>query len=178
MLVLFRRTGNISPVCFDTMWRRRLARGHNKDDNPSRQWGGGPQRGQQLQGGPRFVFLSLSLSQSNWALNIYIFSPSLASGSGRATWQKSPLKTNQTLSKSFTLISAPWSPKKVISVSSCIFNFKWIFKLIVMCLTVSAVTFGNILYVLLFGWWISLIYFLICPIMFLTSCASPYGMYL
>ncbi|XP_029707472.1 cation/H+ exchanger protein 1 isoform X1 [Takifugu rubripes] len=39
----------------------------------------------------------------------------------------------------------------------------------------SVITFGNILYVFLFGWWISFIYFLICPIIFLTSCASPYG---
>ncbi|XP_074481304.1 cation/H+ exchanger protein 1 isoform X1 [Sebastes fasciatus] len=39
----------------------------------------------------------------------------------------------------------------------------------------SVVTFGNILYVILFGWWISLIYFLICPVMFLTICGAPYG---
>ncbi|XP_071358147.1 cation/H+ exchanger protein 1 isoform X2 [Trachinotus anak] len=39
----------------------------------------------------------------------------------------------------------------------------------------SVVTFGNILYVFLFGWWISLIYFLICPIMFLTIFGAPYG---
>lgn len=45
-----------------------------------------------------------------------------------------------------------------------------------LCLTGSVITFGNILYVFLFGWWISLIYILICPVMFFTSCASPYGM--
>uniref|UniRef100_A0A3B4TIR9 Cation/H+ exchanger protein 1 n=1 Tax=Seriola dumerili TaxID=41447 RepID=A0A3B4TIR9_SERDU len=39
----------------------------------------------------------------------------------------------------------------------------------------SVVTFGNIIYVFLFGWWISLIYFLICPIMFLTILGAPYG---
>ncbi|KAE8281407.1 hypothetical protein D5F01_LYC20388 [Larimichthys crocea] len=39
----------------------------------------------------------------------------------------------------------------------------------------SVVTFGNIVYVFLFGWWISLIYFLICPIMFLTIFGAPYG---
>uniref|UniRef100_A0A8C4HW05 Cation/H+ exchanger protein 1 n=1 Tax=Dicentrarchus labrax TaxID=13489 RepID=A0A8C4HW05_DICLA len=35
--------------------------------------------------------------------------------------------------------------------------------------------FGNIVYVCLFGWWISLIYFLICPVMFLTIFGAPYG---
>ncbi|XP_044042283.1 cation/H+ exchanger protein 1 isoform X2 [Siniperca chuatsi] len=39
----------------------------------------------------------------------------------------------------------------------------------------SVITFGNIVYVLLFGWWISLIYFLICPVMFLTIFGAPYG---
>uniref|UniRef100_A0A3Q3S1S1 Cation/H+ exchanger protein 1 n=1 Tax=Mastacembelus armatus TaxID=205130 RepID=A0A3Q3S1S1_9TELE len=39
----------------------------------------------------------------------------------------------------------------------------------------SVVTFGNILYVFLFGWWVSLIYFLICPVMFLTIFGAPYG---
>ncbi|XP_053271178.1 cation/H+ exchanger protein 1 [Pleuronectes platessa] len=37
------------------------------------------------------------------------------------------------------------------------------------------VSFGNIVYVFLFGWWISLIYFLVCPIMFLTILGAPYG---
>ncbi|XP_031169558.1 cation/H+ exchanger protein 1 isoform X2 [Sander lucioperca] len=37
------------------------------------------------------------------------------------------------------------------------------------------VTFGNIVYVILFGWWISLIYFIICPVMFLTIFGAPYG---
>nr|XP_046234921.1 cation/H+ exchanger protein 1 isoform X3 [Scatophagus argus] len=37
------------------------------------------------------------------------------------------------------------------------------------------VTFGNIVYVFLFGWWISLFYFLICPVMFLTIFGAPYG---
>ncbi|XP_035477452.2 cation/H+ exchanger protein 1 isoform X2 [Scophthalmus maximus] len=39
----------------------------------------------------------------------------------------------------------------------------------------SLVTFGNVIYLFLFGWWISLIYFLICPIMFLTIFGAPYG---
>lgn len=39
------------------------------------------------------------------------------------------------------------------------------------------ITFGNIIYVFLFGWWISLIYLLICPVMFLTILLAPYGMY-
>ncbi|XP_039996814.1 cation/H+ exchanger protein 1 isoform X2 [Xiphias gladius] len=39
----------------------------------------------------------------------------------------------------------------------------------------SVVTFGNIVYVFLFGWWTSLIYLLICPIMFLTIFGAPYG---
>lgn len=41
----------------------------------------------------------------------------------------------------------------------------------------SVITFGNIIYVLLFGWWISLIYFLICPVMFLTIIGAAYGTY-
>ncbi|KAM6961607.1 cation/H+ exchanger protein 1 [Tautogolabrus adspersus] len=39
----------------------------------------------------------------------------------------------------------------------------------------SVVSFGNIFYVILFGWWMSLIYFLICPLMFLTIFGAPYG---
>ncbi|KAM3859019.1 cation/H+ exchanger protein 1 [Diretmus argenteus] len=39
----------------------------------------------------------------------------------------------------------------------------------------SMITCGNIAYVFLFGWWISLFYFLICPVMFLTICGAPYG---
>ncbi|XP_034056742.1 cation/H+ exchanger protein 1 isoform X2 [Gymnodraco acuticeps] len=39
----------------------------------------------------------------------------------------------------------------------------------------SVITFGNIIYVILFGWWISLIYFLICPVMFLTIIGAAYG---
>lgn len=41
----------------------------------------------------------------------------------------------------------------------------------------SVVTVGNIAYVFLFGWWISLFYILICPLMFLTIFGAPYGMY-
>ncbi|XP_042259153.1 cation/H+ exchanger protein 1 isoform X2 [Thunnus maccoyii] len=39
----------------------------------------------------------------------------------------------------------------------------------------SVLTFGNIIYVFLFGWWISLIYLLISPLMFLTIICAPYG---
>uniref|UniRef100_A0A8C6UKI6 Cation/H+ exchanger protein 1 n=1 Tax=Neogobius melanostomus TaxID=47308 RepID=A0A8C6UKI6_9GOBI len=39
----------------------------------------------------------------------------------------------------------------------------------------SLVTCGNIVYVIFFGWWISLIYFLICPLMFLTIVGAVYG---
>ncbi|XP_077450117.1 cation/H+ exchanger protein 1 isoform X1 [Stigmatopora argus] len=39
----------------------------------------------------------------------------------------------------------------------------------------STVTLGNIVYVLLFGWWLSLTYVLICPVMFLTIVGVPYG---
>ncbi|XP_041833324.1 cation/H+ exchanger protein 1 isoform X1 [Melanotaenia boesemani] len=39
----------------------------------------------------------------------------------------------------------------------------------------SVFTVGNIAYVFLFGWWISLIYFLLCPLMFLTILGAPYG---
>lgn len=42
----------------------------------------------------------------------------------------------------------------------------------------SSLTFGNITYVLLFGWWISLFYCLICPVMYLTIFGAPYGTYL
>lgn len=41
----------------------------------------------------------------------------------------------------------------------------------------SVLTLGNILYVFLFGWWISLIYLLICPVMCLTIFGVPYGLY-
>ncbi|XP_024861431.1 cation/H+ exchanger protein 1 isoform X2 [Kryptolebias marmoratus] len=39
----------------------------------------------------------------------------------------------------------------------------------------SVISFGNIAYVFLFGWWISLFYILICPVMFLTICGASYG---
>ncbi|XP_056157617.1 cation/H+ exchanger protein 1 [Lampris incognitus] len=39
----------------------------------------------------------------------------------------------------------------------------------------SVVTCGNVAYVFLFGWWLSFIYFLICPVMFMTVCGAPYG---
>uniref|UniRef100_G3Q824 Cation/H+ exchanger protein 1 n=1 Tax=Gasterosteus aculeatus TaxID=69293 RepID=G3Q824_GASAC len=39
----------------------------------------------------------------------------------------------------------------------------------------SVATFGNVVYVIFFGWWISLIYLLICPVMFLTILGVPYG---
>ncbi|XP_061768240.1 cation/H+ exchanger protein 1 isoform X1 [Nerophis ophidion] len=39
----------------------------------------------------------------------------------------------------------------------------------------SMLSFGNIVYVLLFGWWMSLTYALICPVMFLTIIGAPYG---
>uniref|UniRef100_A0A673A085 Cation/H+ exchanger protein 1 n=1 Tax=Sphaeramia orbicularis TaxID=375764 RepID=A0A673A085_9TELE len=41
----------------------------------------------------------------------------------------------------------------------------------------SLITVGNVAYVFLFGWWISLFYFLICPVMFLTVLGAVYGMY-
>jgi len=40
----------------------------------------------------------------------------------------------------------------------------------------SLVTVGNIVYVLLFGWWISLFYFLVSLLMFCTIAGIPYGM--
>ncbi|XP_070710061.1 cation/H+ exchanger protein 1 [Pempheris klunzingeri] len=39
----------------------------------------------------------------------------------------------------------------------------------------SVLNFGNIVYVFLFGWWISLLYLLMCPVMFLTILGVPYG---
>lgn len=39
----------------------------------------------------------------------------------------------------------------------------------------SLLTCGNIAYVVFFGWWISLIYFFICPLMFLTILGAVYG---
>lgn len=39
----------------------------------------------------------------------------------------------------------------------------------------STVSCGNIVYVMFFGWWISLIYFLVCPVMFLTILGAVYG---
>lgn len=40
----------------------------------------------------------------------------------------------------------------------------------------SLVTPGNVIYVLLFGWWISLFYFLVSLLMFCTIAGIPYGM--
>uniref|UniRef100_A0A9J8BUY5 Cation/H+ exchanger protein 1 n=1 Tax=Cyprinus carpio carpio TaxID=630221 RepID=A0A9J8BUY5_CYPCA len=40
----------------------------------------------------------------------------------------------------------------------------------------SLVTVGNVIYVLLFGWWISLFYFLVSLLMFCTIAGIPYGM--
>ncbi|NWU98094.1 VNX1 protein, partial [Upupa epops] len=37
------------------------------------------------------------------------------------------------------------------------------------------VTFGNILYLLLFGWWLSLLYVMVAAVMFLTVVGAPYG---
>ncbi|XP_077354817.1 cation/H+ exchanger protein 1 isoform X2 [Festucalex cinctus] len=39
----------------------------------------------------------------------------------------------------------------------------------------STMIMGNIIYVILFGWWISLTYVIICPVMFLTIIGAPYG---
>ncbi|KAM6292544.1 uncharacterized protein LJ264_012757 isoform 3-T3 [Porphyrio hochstetteri] len=39
----------------------------------------------------------------------------------------------------------------------------------------STVTCGNILYLLLFGWWLSLLYVLVAAIMFITIVGAPYG---
>ncbi|XP_036615258.1 putative cation exchanger C521.04c isoform X1 [Trichosurus vulpecula] len=39
----------------------------------------------------------------------------------------------------------------------------------------SSVTWGNVFYVLLFGWWLSLVYLLMSALMFLTILATPYG---
>ncbi|XP_030435566.1 putative cation exchanger C521.04c isoform X1 [Gopherus evgoodei] len=39
----------------------------------------------------------------------------------------------------------------------------------------STVTCGNILYLLLFGWWLSLLYLLVSALMFLTVLGAPYG---
>ncbi|XP_056429136.1 uncharacterized protein LOC130368848 [Hyla sarda] len=39
----------------------------------------------------------------------------------------------------------------------------------------STLTFGNLLYLLLFGWWISLFYLLISIVMFITILGYPYG---
>nr|XP_056703118.1 uncharacterized protein LOC130475376 [Euleptes europaea] len=37
------------------------------------------------------------------------------------------------------------------------------------------ITFGNLIYLLLFGWWLSLIYVLVSVLMFLTVVGAPYG---
>ncbi|CAI9550035.1 unnamed protein product, partial [Staurois parvus] len=39
----------------------------------------------------------------------------------------------------------------------------------------SQISIGNILYVLLFGWWIALLYLLVSVLMFLSILGSPYG---
>lgn len=102
VLNVCRGTGNVQRAFHsNTMRRWRLAWSHDKDNDPGWQWGGSPQRGQQLQGGPGFFFFFLSVKLS---IKCTYFC-SLALGSGRATWQKSPSKTDQTLSKNFTLTS-------------------------------------------------------------------------
>ncbi|KAJ8003063.1 hypothetical protein DPEC_G00165460, partial [Dallia pectoralis] len=40
----------------------------------------------------------------------------------------------------------------------------------------NLITCGNVVYVLLFGWWVSLVYFLVSILMFITIVGSPYGM--
>uniref|UniRef100_A0A672L487 Low affinity vacuolar monovalent cation/H(+) antiporter-like n=1 Tax=Sinocyclocheilus grahami TaxID=75366 RepID=A0A672L487_SINGR len=40
----------------------------------------------------------------------------------------------------------------------------------------SLITAGNVIYVLLFGWWISIFYFLVSLLMFCTIAGIPYGM--
>ncbi|NXO62377.1 VNX1 protein, partial [Phainopepla nitens] len=39
----------------------------------------------------------------------------------------------------------------------------------------SMLTCGNVLYLLLFGWWLSLLYILVAAVMFLTVLGAPYG---
>lgn len=39
----------------------------------------------------------------------------------------------------------------------------------------STVTCGNILYLLLFGWWLSVLYVLVAAAMFVTIVGAPYG---
>ncbi|NXP05925.1 VNX1 protein, partial [Thinocorus orbignyianus] len=39
----------------------------------------------------------------------------------------------------------------------------------------STVTFGNVLYLLLFGWWLSFLYVLMAAMMFITVVGAPYG---
>lgn len=39
----------------------------------------------------------------------------------------------------------------------------------------STVTCGNVLYLLLFGWWLSLLYVLVAAMMFITIVGAPYG---
>ncbi|XP_069485705.1 uncharacterized protein [Ambystoma mexicanum] len=46
---------------------------------------------------------------------------------------------------------------------------------VVKCSVGSAVTCGNVLYLLLFGWWLSLVYVLVAALMFLSILGFPYG---
>ncbi|NXR26419.1 VNX1 protein, partial [Cinclus mexicanus] len=39
----------------------------------------------------------------------------------------------------------------------------------------STLTYGNVLYLLLFGWWLSLLYVLVAAVMFVTVMGAPYG---
>lgn len=39
----------------------------------------------------------------------------------------------------------------------------------------STLTCGNVLYLLLFGWWLSLLYVLVAAVMFITIMGTPYG---
>ena len=125
--------------------------------------------------------------------SFFFFPPSLASGSGRPMWRRGPLRTNQTSSRSSTLILQLWSLEKVFffflkkkkmfysnEVEEVLNTYSGTITCVCVfsSLTGSVLTLGNILYVFLFGWWISLIYLLICPVMCLTIFGVPYGLYL
>lgn len=78
-----------------------------------------------------------------------------------------------------------WIVKELQEIRPKIFYGCQIYKFILYCssnlqcafffCSGSLVTVGNVVYVLLFGWWISLFYFLVSLLMFFSIAGIPYG---
>ena len=62
-------------------------------------------------------------------------------------------------------------------VLNCLYHIKEVLLKIFFLPTVPVLRPGNIVYSLLFGWWIAVIYIVIGGLMFVTYIGKPYGMY-